>query len=227
MRYKIKQSTLSKIQEMPFELRPREKMKNNGTSSLSDEELTTILLGSGNKTKNVSQLADEVVKMIDQSEEIKYANLIKIKGLGPAKVSLICAALELGRRKIYMKKRQILEPEDAYKVVRHFATRMQEQFIVIALNSAYEVLSVDVASMGTVNQCMVHPREVFATPIKKRSIAVILAHNHPTGNLHPSSNDLLITNRLKQCGEILGIKILDHIIFSEDNFYSLEENEEL
>lgn len=227
MKYQIKQKNLLNINEIPINARPRERMKTNGVSSLSDEELITVLLGSGSKGNNVTVLARNVIEILDKKQNANYEDLLRIKGLGPAKISLICSALEIGRRRIPIRKRQVIEPKDAYRLVCHYSTRKQEQFVVISVNSAYEAISVDVASMGTVNQCMVHPREVFAPAISKSAIAVILTHNHPTGNLTPSSNDLLITKRLKQCGEILGIRVIDHIIFSEDSFHSMEDEGEL
>ncbi|MBK5200614.1 MAG: DNA repair protein RadC [Spirochaetaceae bacterium] len=227
MKYQIKQNNSLNIHEIPLDSRPRERMKTNGVSSLSDEELVAVLLGSGSKGNNVAILARNVIDVLDKKPNATYEDLLRIKGLGPAKISLICSALEIGRRRIPLKKRQVIEPKDAYKLVCHYSTRKQEQFVVISVNSAYEAISVDVASMGTVNQCMVHPREVFAPAISKSAIAVILTHNHPTGNLTPSNNDLMITKRLKQCGEILGIRVIDHIIFSEDNFHSMEDEGEL
>lgn len=227
MKYQIKQNNLLNIHEIPLDSRPREKMKTNGVSSLSDEELLAVLLGSGTKGNNVAILARNVIEVLDKKPNATYEDLLRIKGLGPAKISLICSALEIGRRRIPIRKRQVVEPKDAYKLVCHYSTRKQEQFIVISVNSAYEAISVDVASMGTVNQCMVHPREVFAPAISKSAIAVILTHNHPTGNLTPSNNDLMITKRLMQCGELLGIRVIDHIIFSEDNFHSMEDEGEL
>jgi DNA repair protein RadC len=226
MKYQIKQNNSLNINEIPLESRPREKMKIKGVESLSDEELIAILLGSGTKGNNVAILARNVISVLDKTANASYEDLLSIKGLGPAKISLICASLEIGRRRITNRKRQVIEPKDAYRLVAHYSTRRQEQFIVISVNSAYEAISVDVASMGTVNQCMVHPREVFAPAISKSAIAVILTHNHPTGNLIPSSNDLMITKRLKQCGEILGIRVLDHIIFSEDSYRSMEDSGE-
>jgi DNA repair protein RadC len=107
------------------------------------------------------------------------------------------------------------------------ADRKQEHFLCISLNGAYEVIAVRTVSVGLVNKTQVHPREVFADPLTDRATAIIVAHNHPTGNLTPSKEDIAITRQLKSAGEILGIKLLDHIIFSHKGYYSFMENNEL
>ncbi|MDC7238609.1 MAG: DNA repair protein RadC [Sphaerochaetaceae bacterium] len=227
MRYKINTPLFSNIREMPKVEQPREKLKNFGVKQLTDEELIALLISSGNKENGIKNITNEVINILDQKGELSLNDLNKIKGLGLAKSSQLCAALELGRRKIEKRNRQIIEPEDVHKVVRHYATREQELFISVAINCAHEILAIDVASMGTINQCIVHPREVFSNAIKNRAVAIIICHNHPTGNLNPSLNDLNITRRLIECGKILGIEIIDHLIFSEDEYHSMKEFEEL
>jgi DNA repair protein RadC len=227
MRYKINTPLFSDIREMPKVEQPREKLKNFGVKQLTDEELIALLISSGSKENGIKNITNAVIKILDQKGELSLNDLNKIKGLGLAKSSQLCAALELGRRKIEKRNRQIIEPEDVHKVVRHYATREQELFLSVAINCAHEILAIDVASMGTINQCIVHPREVFSNAIKNRAVAIIICHNHPTGNLNPSLNDLNITRRLIECGKILGIEIIDHLIFSEDEYHSMKEFEEL
>jgi len=209
------------IRELPPESRPREKMFSVGPENLSDEELLAILISSGGKTQSVTQIAQATTREIDKSEHISMENLLKVKGLGKAKACIIAAALELGRRKSPMEtKKVILDASDAFSVIRHYASRSQEQFIVLGLNGAHEVLCVVVAAVGTVNECHVHPRDVFAPILEKRGVAIIIAHNHPSENLNPSQPDLKLTERIVTCGEILGIKVLDHLIFCEGDYYS-------
>lgn len=227
MRYKITSPNLLKIKEMPLEKQPRQKLINNGVNSLTDEELVALLLNCGSSTMNIKNLSDAVINVLDKKGNLDIIELNKIKGLGIAKSSQICAAMELGRRKTKRNKKQIIDPEDVHKVIRHYASRQQELFISIAINCAHEILSIDIASMGTINQCIVHPREVFSNAINNRAVAIIICHNHPTGNLNPSFNDIQITQRLIECGKILGIEILDHIIFSEEEYHSMKEYNEL
>lgn len=227
MRYKITPPKLLKVKERPPEEQPREKLLKYGVLSLTDEELVALLLNTGSSNLQIDKLSDSVVKLMDNKEKLNINELSKIKGLGIVKSSQICAAMELGRRKISKRKQQIIDPKDVYKTVRHYASRKQEIFISVSINCAHEILSIDVASMGTINQCIVHPREVFSNAIDHRAVAIIICHNHPTGNLSPSANDLHITQRLIECGKILGIEILDHIIFSEDEYHSMKEYNEL
>ncbi len=227
MRYKIKPPKLLEVRERPLCEQPREKLIKYGVISLTDEELVALLLNSGSANFQIDKLSDSVVKILDKKDYLNINELSKIKGLGIVKSSQICAAMELGRRKIQKIKQQIIDPKDVFRVVRHYASRKQEMFISVSINCAHEILSIDVASMGTINQCIVHPREVFSNAIDFRAVAIILCHNHPTGNLSPSANDLHITQRLVECGKLLGIEILDHIIFSEDEYHSMKEYNEL
>lgn len=226
MRYKINPPELENIKKMSKVEQPRERLKNFGVSQLTDQELIALLVASGSKENGLQKITNSVINILDKKGELNLNDLSSIKGLGLVKSSQLCAALELGRRKSEKRNRQILDPEDVHKVVRHYASREQELFISVAINCAHEILTIDVASMGTINQCIVHPREVFSNAIKNRAIAIIICHNHPTGNLNPSLNDLHITKRLVECGKILGIEIIDHLIFSEDEFHSMKEYEE-
>ena len=225
MKYTLNHIT---IRERPSEERPRERIIKSGPCSLSDMDLISILIGSGTRGKPVDVIAGKIQSMLDtEGIDINTEQLLAIDGLGPAKASVISAALELGRRRIPALKRRISHPGDAYPFVRHFADRKQEHFIRISLNGAHEVLSLGVVSIGLVNRTIVHPREVFADPIKERATAVIVCHNHPSGNLDPSREDRDITQRLKESGNILGINVLDHIIFSELSYYSFLEHDEM
>jgi DNA repair protein RadC len=118
-------------------------------------------------------------------------------------------------------------PADVLPLIRHYTDRNKEHFICISINGANEVITTRVVSVGLVNKTQVHPREVFADPITDRASAIIMAHNHPSGGLMPSKEDLEITKQLKSTGEILGIKVLDHIIFNDKGYYSLLEKEEI
>ena len=203
--------------------RPRERMAERGAEALSDQELLAILIGSGNKERSVTTIAREVMELLDQRNRITQEELTAIQGLGPAKATIIIAALELGRRRLPAKRRQIRTPSDVYPLIRHYSSRMQEHFLAISLNGAQEVLSINVCSIGLVNRTIVHPREVFSEALAQRATAIIVAHNHPSGILEPSVEDREVTRRLKKAGDILGIPILDHLVFSEDGFISMLE----
>jgi DNA repair protein RadC len=223
MRYTIGKPHDKRIKEMEVHNRPRERMAERGAEALNDQELLAILIGSGNKERSVTTIAREVMELLDQRNRITQEELITISGLGPAKATLIIAALELGRRRLPAKRRQIRTPSDVYPLIRHYASRMQEHLLAISLNGAQEVLSINVCSIGLVNRTIVHPREVFSEALAQRASAIIVAHNHPSGVLEPSMEDREVTRRLKKAGDILGIPIIDHLIFSEDGFISMLE----
>lgn len=227
-----------RIGDRPLHERPREKMLRLGPEMLSDLELLAILLGSGTKEFPVDALAASLLEALDSGRDkgsLKGGNggpldlkgLLAVKGLGPARVTAIAAALEFGRRRAGMQKRRISFPGDVFPFVRHYADRPQEHFLCVALNGAHEVLSVRVVSIGLVNRTIVHPREVFADPLQERATAVIVAHNHPSGNLEPSKEDIDITERLRQAGALLGISLLDHLVFSSDGYFSFLEGGKL
>ncbi|HKL60151.1 MAG TPA: DNA repair protein RadC, partial [Sphaerochaeta sp.] len=204
MKYLINEPSDQRIKDMAVHDRPRERMVSGGAESLSDLELLAILIGSGSKERPVNSIAKQLLEVMDKKALVSHDDLRTIPGLGMAKTTLICAALELGRRRLPAKKRQISTPGDIYPLISHYAGRMQEHFISVALNGAHEVLSVNVCSIGLVNRTLVHPREVFVEAVRQRATAILVAHNHPSGNLEPSVEDRDVTRRLRQAGDIIG-----------------------
>jgi DNA repair protein RadC len=219
---------MKKIKDIPELDRPREKLQQKGAEALSDVELLAILLGRGVEGHDVMSVAARVLKVLDNNKEKPDIDeLKKIEGVGIAKATLIAAALEFARRRIRPEGLKISFPSDVLPLIRHFADRKQEHFICISINGANEVIANRVITVGLVNRTQVHPREVFADPITDRASAIIVAHNHPSGGLTPSKEDFEITKQLKEAGETLGIKLLDHIIFNHKEYYSFLEHGEM
>jgi DNA repair protein RadC len=217
-----------RISEIPKSDRPREKLQLKGAGALSDIELLAILLGSGTKEHDVMEVAERILKVVDGDKgNVSIEELQRIEGIGLAKATLIAAALEFSRRRIRPEGVKITFPADVLPLIRHYADRKQEHFLCISINGANEVITTRVISVGLVNKTQVHPREVFADPITDRASSIIVAHNHPSGALIPSKEDLEITKQLKSTGEIVGIKLLDHIIFNGKGYYSLLEKGEI
>lgn len=165
MKYLINTPNDQRIKDMAVHDRPRERMATGGAESLSDLELLSILIGSGSKERPVTVIAKQLLEILDKKPTISHEDLLTIPGLGMAKATLICAALELGRRRLPAKKRQISTPGDIFPLISHYAGRMQEHFLSIALNGAHEVLSVNVCSIGLVNRTLVHPRDVLPSTL--------------------------------------------------------------
>ncbi|MBP5162837.1 MAG: DNA repair protein RadC [Spirochaetales bacterium] len=226
MQYERRTIDFKSIKEMPREDRPRERLHRLGPKGVTDIELVCAMLGSGSHGRPVQDLAQDILHLID-SGSVSPEDLQKVQGLGPAKVASICAGLELGRRMSSTRLRSCKNPASVFDLVRHYGDRVQEHFLVVMLNGAHELMGVNLVTIGLVNRTLVHPREVFSDPIRMRATAIILAHNHPSGNLDPSPDDLEVTLRLKKAGLLLGIEVLDHIIFSSEDYRSMAETGEM
>lgn len=202
----------------------RERLALHGAVGLADAELLAALLGTGIRGKGVLNLAEEVLGLIESgSQPPDPASLRKLSGMGEAKVAAVTAALELGRRIYGIRERRIGGPRDLHPLIAHWADRKQERFLCASLNGAHELVAIRVVSIGLVNRTVVHPREVFADPIIDRACAIVVAHNHPSGRLEPSPEDIDITKRLRQAGEIVGIELLDHLVFDAEHWVSFVE----
>jgi DNA repair protein RadC len=214
---------------MPAELRPRERLLSVGAVSLSNIELLAILLRTGTKQMSAVDLAAQLFahfKDLTGLLDATVEELAVVKGVGPVKAVQIKAALEIGRRLALMPatKRTIIQsPDDAALLMMDNMRYLdREHFKAILLNTKNQVLAVETISIGTLNSSVVHPRELFKVAIKKSSANIILVHNHPSGDPTPSREDIDITRRIQEGGEILGISVLDHLIIGDNKFVSLK-----
>jgi DNA repair protein RadC len=213
------------FQDLAPDTRPRERLICGGPQALSDHELLAVLLNTGIRGKNVAVLAKELLERLDRDKDIPpVKELARLNGLGETKACAVAAMLEYGRRRWGVAGARIKSPQDIFTLVRHNADRKQERFLCLSLNGAHEVLAVRVVTIGLVNRTIVHPREVFADVIQDRAAALAVAHNHPSGKLHPSPEDDEITGRLNTSAELLGLRLLDHLIFSENAWYSYRQS---
>ncbi len=225
MRYQKNEIKFLDIRELPPQDRPREKLSRLGSEGLSDIELLMIIIASGTQRNPVGLSAKRLLEKLDENPMISAEEIAQIPGIGDAKSKQIAAALELGRRRTARMGRSISSPVDVYAEIRHYADRDQEQFVVCTLNGAHELVQANMVTKGLINRTLIHPREVFSIPLEKRAAAVILAHNHPSGRLEPSDEDVELTKRLKDCGDLLGIKVLDHLIITPSGYFSFLEHQ--
>ena len=210
----------------PSELLPHERASQYGISALTDKELFALLLGSGNKQCGVRDLAQRLQDYCDKTFDFSdIEKLQSVSGIGLAKASLIAAAFELARRYLCPTKKVISCPRDVVPFLLHYGDRSQETFISVLLNGANEILCVRPVTTGLLNKTLSHPREVFSDAVKRRAGAVIVAHNHPSGRLIPSEDDKKITETLRKAGDLLGIRLLDHIVFNGWDYFSFLEND--
>ena len=215
-----------KIKDLPKVDRPREKLIKYGPQKLTTTELLAIILRTGTPAMNVVELANHILKSIgtDKIKDISFTELKKINGLGITKTSEIIAVIELGKRLLKDKKTlTAVSPQSVYESLRHYAENKKEHFIVLYLDTRSQEITREIISIGTLNASIVHPREVFEPAIKYLANAVIIAHNHPSGDPTPSHEDVLITKRLKDAGELLDIHLLDHLIITKSEYMSFKE----
>lgn len=203
----------------------REKALKHGVPFLVNEELVMLILGSGTKQMPVNVMAKKIVEVMEDTDRGKVVDaLMNLKGIGQGKALAVAAAVELGRRRNEHLKAHIDSPGSIIPFVRNYSVNPKEHFIVITLNGGHEIIEIHVVSVGILNKTLIHPREIFTDAISENAAAIILCHNHPSGNCRPSPEDIDITRQLKKSSEILGIEILDHIIIDSENYFSFREN---
>ena len=216
------------IKELPEPDRPREKLIAKGPAALSDVELLAVLLGSGVKGVGVLDLSAKILRTLaGRLDRIDVESLQSVEGVGQAKACQLAATFELARRHLITEKTVVREAKDVLPYLKDIRSKKQEHFVCVSLNGANEVIECRVVTVGLVNTNQVHPREVFADPITDRAAAVIVAHNHPSGALKASPEDIALTKRLVQAGELLGIHVLDHLIVTEKGYLSLKHEGQL
>ena len=221
------------IKEIPLNDRPREKMAANGAAVLTDAELIAILLRTGTAEKSAIDIASEMTAdggLYNHLAGITRLNeLTNIKGLGQAKAATVLAALEIGRRIASAKPIEKIHfscPQDvADFLMPRLRYAAKEQFVVILLNNKNKVIGTEVVSEGSLSSSVVHPREVYAPAILHHAAAIMVAHNHPSGDPKPSIEDEEVTRQLLRSGKVLGIPMIDHVIIGDGNYYSFLENE--
>ncbi|MEI6221891.1 MAG: DNA repair protein RadC [bacterium] len=221
------------LNDLPSDERPRERLQLLGSQALSTQELLALILGRGIKGESVMMTAQRLLSTFGSLDNILNASLEdlqQIHGLGVAKASQLLACSELLRRvkkasaTVSKYKPQATDPEAVALMVkqkiRHYA---KEHFFVLSFDTRNRLLGTDTISVGTLNSSLVHPRETFEAAIRRHAAAIILVHNHPSGDLKPSPNDILITDQLVDAGKILGIEVLDHVIVTQEDHFSLKQ----
>ncbi|MCK4777042.1 MAG: DNA repair protein RadC [Actinomycetia bacterium] len=218
------------VKELPYGLRPRERLLRYGAGVLSDADLLAVLINTGKKGESVIVLSVRIIKIFEGLEKLSQATceeLKKIKGLGEAKTANLLASFELGKRiacRKFEKRTVIKKPNDVADILMPEMRYLEkEYFKAIILNTKNEVLKIEDISIGSLSSSIVHPRELFKAVMKHNGASVVVVHNHPSGDPSPSPDDVGLTKRLIKAGDILGISLLDHIVFGNGRFVSLKE----
>ena len=221
-----------KIKEIPINERPREKLINQGSEYLSNEDLLAIILDTGTKDKSAKDLANMILSKINNITELKdmnYYMLSNIKGIGPSKACKILSLIELSKR--MNKKIDTLinvKATNSKVIFDYFKDKLglekQEYFYCLYLDNQKKIIKNKLLYIGTINQTLIHPRDIFKEAYLLSASAIICVHNHPSGNIFPSKEDIMMTTGLKEVGQIMGINVVDHLIIGNNNYYSFLEN---
>ena len=211
--------------------RPRENFLSKGKNSLSDSELLAIIMGSGNKDETAVELARKILASVNnnwnQLSLLSVKDLIKFKGIGEVKAISIATALEIGRRRASQEvpeKPTISKSNDAYLILKNYLSDLRtEEFWAIFLNQSNKVIHLAQLTQGGINQSIVDVRILFKTALDHFSTGIIIAHNHPSGNLKPSREDIDITKKIKEAGNTLSIQLLDHLIITQNSYFSFSD----
>jgi DNA repair protein RadC len=202
---------------------PREKLNKRGAEALSDIELLQAVIGSGGKGNDFKQIAKNLSRTIDKIgvDKLTIGDVKAIKGIGDAKATVVFAALEYWKRKLTKQTRPLIDtPEKAAAQFAFIRDKKQEYFVMLTLDGARRLIKTHTITVGTLTASLVHPREVFAPAMEDRAASIIIAHNHPSGSLAVSAQDRDVTRRIKDAGDLLGIKLDDHIVVAGDDFVS-------
>lgn len=220
------------IKEWPEDERPRERLIRYGPQTLSDAQLLAVLLRTGRRRENAVGLAMTLVSKFDGLPglmQASVAELCQIRGIGPAKAAHLGAAFELGRRGASSPLHAGVKIRGSRDVYRHYYPHLRglrrERFKVLLLNGKNQILKDATVSEGSLNLSIVHPREAFNSAVRDSAGAVIFLHNHPSGDPTPSREDRELTKRLVACGELLGIKVLDHLVIGDGRYFSFADQD--
>lgn len=221
-----------RIKDIPLNDRPCERLIINGVGTLSNEELLAIIFKTGTKGNSAKDLSNELLSKVEDIKDLKNINLEflrKIKGIGTSKACNLLACIELGKRiNREVEKINDVQLKSSQLVYKFYKDRIgdlkQEHFYCVYLDNSKKIIKDKLLFIGTVNYSLVHPREVFKEAYLLGASAIICIHNHPSGNTIPSKQDIDITSLLIKAGELLGIKVIDHIIIGHNNYYSFLEN---
>lgn len=221
------------LNDLPADERPRERLVKYGVESLSLQELLSLIFGRGVKGESVVNISQKLISSfgsLDQISEASIEELKEIKGLGLAKACQLKACFEISRRlkkeeNLNKKKSKIINsPKDIFQLLKEKIINFhKEYFMVVSLDNRNKIINVDTVSIGTLNSSLIHPRETFEVAIKNHAAVIIICHNHPSGELKPSEDDLIITQNLVKAGKLLGIDVSDHLIITKDGYYSFKE----
>lgn len=213
-----------KIHQLPAIDRPREKLERKGTSSLSDFELLEVMIGNGNAGGDVSFIARKVQQLLRSGGPITYETLTSIKGVSTVLAGKILSALEISRRHLLWDALPLNSQKDVLARLDSIRDKQQEYVMCLSLDGGQRLIAQRTVSIGTLDASLAHPREVYADAIADRAACIIVAHNHPSGEVLPSTKDITLTQQLAAAGQILGIGLRDHLVVTKTDYFSFRQH---
>lgn len=213
------------MHQIPAADRPREKLQRKGAPALSDFELLEVLIGNGTASADVGYIARQVQKLLQKgAEAVNYETLTAIKGVSIATAGKILSSLELAQRHLVRNIEPLRSQQDILARLADIRTKQQEYFICLSLDGGQRLIAQRTITIGTLDSVLAHPREVFADAIADRAASVIVAHNHPSGDVKPSQKDITLTQQLLAAGQLLGIPLRDHVIVTKTDYFSYRQH---
>lgn len=214
-----------RIYQIPEIDRPREKLQRKGVQALSDFELLEVLIGSGSVGADVGSLARQVQKLLQKgTQSVSYEALCGLHGISTGHASKIMASLELAKRHLVRDVKPLRTQDEILARLADIRARQQEYFVCLSLDGGHRLIAQRTITIGTLDTVLAHPREVFSDPIVDRAASIIVAHNHPSGEVTPSDKDRTLTQQLVAAGQLLGIPLLDHIIVGKHEHFSFRQH---
>lgn len=214
-----------RLSELPLADRPREKLLHKGVAALSDFELLEVLIGNGSASADVSYIARRVQRILQRGTAgITYESLTAIRGVSNATASKILSSLELARRHLVRDIKPLRTQEDILARLSDIRFKKQEYFVCLSLDGGQRLIAQRTITIGTLDTVLAHPREVFSDAITDRAASILIAHNHPSGNLEPSDIDIKLTQQLVGAGQLLGIPVRDHLIVTKLEHFSFNQH---
>lgn len=212
------------MQQIPLMDRPREKLQRRGVHALSDFELLEVLIGSGNGQADVSSIARQIQKLFRQgTQTINFKSLTMLRGISTAQASKIMAALELAKRHLVKDVQPLRTQQEIVTRLTDIRAKQQEYFVCLSMDGGNRLIAQRTVTIGTLDTVLAHPREIFSDPIVDRAAYIMVAHNHPSGDVMPSQKDVTLTQQLAAAGQLLGIPLRDHIIVTKTEDYSFKQ----
>jgi DNA repair protein RadC len=217
--------TTRRIHQLPALDRPREKLQRKGAAALSDFELLEVMIGNGNAGADVTQIARQVQKqLLKGADNLSFEALTALHGVNIVNAGKILASLELARRHLIKDIEPLRTLSEIIARLDDIRTKQQEYLVALSLDGGQRLIAQRIITIGTLDAVMAHPREVFADALVDRAASVVVAHNHPSGDVKPTPQDITLTQQLAAAGQLLGVSLRDHIIIAKTGYYSFRQH---